>query len=192
MSVRRVCWQMAGLAAGLMVTQSSLAQSYMGLGISTLSLSSQDSSIDGRSKTGFTFFGGVEFASTWSVELSVSSATGMSTGPTENIYYPADSAEYGILRLGVRKSFWGFSERSWAPWVTAGTAYHYINWDTFAYQLDGTGVSLGGGADFALARSWRVRVQALRHRFSTWGSYGYGTFNSRSSELSAGVIYAFP
>jgi opacity protein-like surface antigen len=191
MSVRCICRLMVGLAAGLMATHNSLAQPYVGLGVSRLSLSSQHSSVDGRSGTGFTLFGGFEFASTWSAELSVSGATGIDTGPTPGIFYPADSAEYSILRLNVRKGFWTFTERRWTPWVTAGVAYHYINWDTFYYQLDGAGLSLGAGVDLELVRTWRVRIQAIRHSFSARDTYADGTFSSRSTELSAGVIYTF-
>jgi opacity protein-like surface antigen len=190
MSVRCICRLMSGLAVGLMATHNSLAQPYVGLGVSRLSLSSQYSSVDGRSGAGFTLFGGFEFASTWSAEFSVS-ATGIDTGPTQGIFYPADSAEYSILRLSVRKGFWTSTERRWMPWVTAGAAYHYINWDTFYYQLDGTGLSLGAGVDLELAQTWRVRIQAIRHSFSARDNYGDGSFSSRSTELSAGVIYTF-
>lgn len=191
MSARCVCRLMAGLAAGLMAMPDGSAQPYVGLGISELSLSSEYSSIDGRSKLGFTLLTGYEFASTWFTEFSVSAASGIDTGPTVNIFYPADSAEYSILRFSIRKSFWTLAERRWTPWVAAGAAYHYINWDTFYYQLDGFGVSLGAGVDLELAPPWRLRVQALRHRFSARDTYGEGPFSTRSRELSAAMIYAF-
>jgi hypothetical protein len=191
MSARCVFKLIAGLAIGLMAMRDSLAEPYVGVGVSRLSLSSQYSSFDGRSGTGLTLFGGFEFAPTWSGEWSISGATGLNTGPTENIFYPADSAEYSVLRVGVRKSFSKFAEGQWTPWVTAGTAYHYISLDTFYYYLDGTGLSLGGGVDVELARSWRARVQAMRHNFSARDTYGYGPYSSRSTELSAGVIYVF-
>lgn len=191
MSVRRVYTLVAGLAAGMMAMHDSSAQAYVGLGVSRLSLSSDYSSIDGRSGTGFTLFGGYEFASTWFAEFSVSAATDIDTGPTQNIYYPADSAEYSILRFSIRKSFWTFADRRWAPWVSAGAAYHYINWDTFYYQLDGTGLSIGAGVDLELVQSWRLRIQAIWHRFSARDTYGDGPFNSRTSELSTALIYAF-
>lgn len=191
MSVGCACRLTTGLAVGLLMMHDALAQPYVGLGVSRLSLSSQYSSVDGRSGTGITLFGGMEFAPTWSAELSISAATGLDTGPTENIFYPADSAEYAILRIGVRKSFPGPAEQSWTPWITVGTAYHYISWDTFYYQLDGAGLSLGAGIDFELAPSWRLRFQAISHRFSAHDTYGDGPFSSRSTELSAGVVWHF-
>lgn len=190
-SFRSICGVLAGLACSLIATHDGLAQPYLGAGISNLSLSSQYSSIDGRSKTGFTLFGGYEFASTWFTELAVSSAAGIDTGPTENIYYPADSAEYSILRLSIGTSFWTFAERRWRPWIAAGMSYHYVNWDTFYYQLDGTGLALGAGVDIQLLRSWRLRAQANWYRYSLRDTYGDGPYNSRTTELSAGVIYAF-
>jgi hypothetical protein len=50
------------------------AQPYLGFGIASLSLDSQYASIDGRSGTGITLYGGYEFVPTWSVELSISAA----------------------------------------------------------------------------------------------------------------------
>lgn len=108
-----------------------------------------------------------------------------------NIFYPADSAEYSILRISMRKSLWRLGERGWTPWVAAGSAYHYVNWDTFYYQLDGTGVSLGAGVDVALAPPWRLRVQAMRHRLSARDTYGEGPFSTRANELSASAVYVF-
>ena len=191
MSFRCVCRLMAGLAAGWLAIPDGSAQPYLGLGVSRLSLASQYSAIDARSATGFTLIGGIELAPTWFAELSVSAAEGIDTGPTENIFYPADSAEYSILRLGVGKSFWALAERRWTPWVSAGWSYHFINWDTFWYQVEGPGVSLGAGVDIEPARSWRLRIQAMRHRFSAHDTYGYGPYSSRTSEVSAAVMYAF-
>lgn len=189
MSARSVRTLIAALA-GTMAAHESCAQAYLGLGPSRLSLSSDYSSIDGRSATGFTVFAGYEFVPTWSGELVVSAAN-IDAGPTQGIFYPADGAEYSILRLSIRKSFPVFAEYRVAPWVGAGTAYHYVNWDTFYYQLDGWGLSLGAGVDFALAQSWLLRAQAMFHRFSAHDTYDEGPFRTRSSELSAAVIYAF-
>jgi opacity protein-like surface antigen len=58
-------------------------------------------------------------------------------------------------------------------------------------QLDGTGVSLGAGVDFGLAQSWRLRLQAMRNRFSARDTYGEGPFSTRSNELSASAMYVF-
>lgn len=179
-----------GLVAGLLAMQGAWAQPYLGFGLASFSLDSDYSPIDGRSGTGFTLYGGYEVAPTWSLELSVSAA-GIDTGETLNIYYPPDSAEYSILRFAVRKGLWTLDKHRWTPWVTAGLAYHYVNWDTFYYYLDGTGVSLGAGVDFALEDRWRLRLQAMRNRFSGDDTYGYGPFSTRSSEFSASVMYEF-
>jgi opacity protein-like surface antigen len=190
MPSRCVCRLIAGLAAGWIAIPEGAAQPYVGLGPSRLSLSSEYSAIDARSGTGFTLIGGIEFAPTGFAELSVSAAS-VDVGPTENIFYPADRAEYSILRFGIGKSLWALGERGWTPWVGAGWAYHYVNWESFYYQVDGTGVSLGAGVDIEPVRPWRVRVQAMRHRFSGRDTYGYGPFGTRSGEWSAVVIYGF-
>lgn len=178
------------MTCGLAAAQGGFAQPYLGVGASQLSVSSAYSSIDGRRGTGFTLIAGAGFASTWFAELAVSAAD-IDTGPTQGIFYPADRAEYSILRLGIGKSLWRLAEHGWTPWVAVGTAYHYVNWETFYYQLDGAGISLGAGVDFEPARSWRVRLQAIRHRFSGRDTYGDGPFSTRTNEISAAVLYAF-
>jgi hypothetical protein len=184
--MRFVC----GLVAGLLAMQGAWAQPYLGFGLARLSLDSEYASIDGRSGSGFVFYGGYEVAPTWALELSVSAAD-IDAGPTVNIFYPADSAEYSILRFGVRKSLWPLNGRRWTPWVTAGLAYHYVNWSTFYYYLEGFGVSFGGGVDFALSQDWRLRAQAMRNRFSADDTYGEGPFGTRSNEFSVSLFYAF-
>ena len=188
MRIRDLCRFTVVLAAGMLTTQGAAAQPYFGLGFASLSLSSDYAPIDGQSGTGFALIGGYAFAQTWSIELSVSAAD-IDAGPTVGIYYPADSAEYSILRIAVRKSLWTLGEHAWTPWLAVGGAYHYVNWSTFYYQLDGTGASLGAGADFALAPSWSVRVQAMHNRFSASDTYGDGSYSSKTNELSASVIY---
>jgi hypothetical protein len=86
----------------LTLETSSAAGAYLGGGVSRFSLSSSNSAIDGRAANGVTIFAGVEFASTWSAELAISAAPEIDTGPTQNIFYPADSAEYSILRASIR------------------------------------------------------------------------------------------
>lgn len=175
----------------LTVETASAAGAYVGGGVSKVSLSSSNSTIDGRAANGLTIFGGYEFASTWSAELAFSVAPKIDTGPTENIYYPADSAQYSILRAGMRKNFWNLAEHHWAPWIGAGTAYHYIYRDTYYYYMHGTGFFVAGGVDVQLDRSWHFRAQAVQHRFSVRDNYDYGPFRTRALELSGAVIYYF-
>lgn len=190
MLVQYVLRFMAGIAAGLLAAATGSAQPYVGLGLAQLSVSSEYSAIDGRSGSGFALIGGHEFAPTWFAEFSVSAAN-IDTGPTENIFYPADGAEYSVLRFGIRKSLWPLVARRWAPWFAAGGAYHYANWDTFFYQVDGLGFYLGAGVDFELAQAWRARLQGMWDRVSAHDTYGYGPFDTRTTELAAALIYVF-
>ena len=179
----------ATLAATLTTIPDASAQRYLGVGASSLSLSSQYSAIDGGSGTGLTLLFGVKL-DTWFGELAVG-GTGIDVGETENIYYPADSAGYGILRFSIGKSLWPVEERGWTPWAALGWAYHGISWDTYAYMVDGAGASLGAGADFALPGPLRARLQAIWHRFDARDAYNHGPYSSRSRELSAVVMMEF-
>jgi opacity protein-like surface antigen len=190
-SFRCLCRLIAAFAAGWTAIPNAAAQPYLGLGVSRLALSSQYSALGTQSRTGFTMIGGIEFLPTWFAELAVSAAGGIATGPTENINYPPDTAEYSVLRWSVGKHFWPIAERGWTPWVAAGWGYNFVNWDTYYYVVDGTGLSLGAGVDFEPVRPWRVRVQAMQHRFSGHDTYGYGPYSSRSNEIAAAVIFAF-
>ena len=189
MSLRFIGRLIVGLAAGFVTVADASAQRYLGLGATSLSLSSQYSAIDGGSGTGLTLLLGARL-DTWFVELAVG-GTGIDVGETENIFYPADSAGYGVLRLSVGKSLWPVAERGWTPWAALGWAYHGISWDTYAYQVDGTGLSLGAGADFALPGPLRARLQAIWHRFDARDTYNYGPYSSRARELSAVLMLEF-
>jgi hypothetical protein len=184
MRIRGVCGRMAGLVAGVMAMQGAWAQPYLGIGVASLSLDSQYASIDGRSGTGITLYGGYEFVPTWSVELSVSAAD-IDAGPTVNIFYPADSAEYSILRVSMRKSLWTLRERGWTPWVAAGSAYHYVNWDTFYYQLGGT--ASPRAIPTAKVRSAPGRTSCRRPRCTCFAERGHGRRRATSRARARGA-----
>ena len=162
MSSRCVYRLMAGLAVGWMAIPEGSAQPYVGLGLSRLSLASQYSAIDARSGTGFTLIGGIEFASTGFAELAVSSA-GVDTGPTENIFYPADSAEYSILRLGIGKSLWALAAVRMTIRREARCTGSRAGAGRRAFCLHGRGEMRGSQSDRAnvgldLGRQWRYIV----------------------------------
>jgi hypothetical protein len=94
MAIRWACGLIGGLVAGLAPIQGGVAQAYAGLGVSRLSVTSRYSAVDRRDGTGFTLVGGYKLAPTWFAELSASVAH-MDVGPTENISYPEDRAEFG-------------------------------------------------------------------------------------------------
>lgn len=175
----------------LLAVQMSLAQSYIGLGVSNLSSGSEYSAIDGKSGTGFTLYVGHTFASTWYAEISVSDVLEMQTGPTELISYPADQAEFGLINFSVRKNFLRPEKHTWSPWISAGISYHHINWDTYFYQLEGFGLSLSGGLEFTLYKYWHLRLKSALYRYSAYNNYNEGPLKSSVFELSASVSYSF-
>lgn len=179
------------LTANTFIICTTSAQYYVGFGASNLSSSSDYSAIDSKGGTGFTLYLGYEIAPTWLAELSVSDVLAMKTGPTEQISYPADKAEYGVISLNIRKNIWPLSERTWTPWVSTGLSYHHINWDTYFYQLEGFGVNVSGGLEFEMAKALRLRIKSAVYKSGLYNTYDDGPFDSSTLEFSASLVYAF-
>ncbi len=91
----------------------------------------------------------------------------------QNIYYPADTADYSLVFIGVGKSLWSLNDHGWTPWIEAGFAYAGLDWKTFYYQVSGGGLALAGGLDVRMGTTPLVlRAQYITHNFSTSDTYG--------------------
>jgi hypothetical protein len=162
---------------------------YFGLGPSNASIHSDYSAIGDKSAGGLAIVIGVEFADTWSAEMFASVGHNISTDTTQNIYYPPDSAEYGVVDFRIRKSFWPLDKKGWTPWIGAGYGIGSVSWDTFFYQVNGDGLALSGGADMKLGRSpLVVRLQVMELTYSGHDTYGYGPYRVRGELFSALLI----
>ena len=165
---------------------------YVGLGLSDGSINSDYSAIGNQNSAGYFVTFGWPFAETWSFETEAGGFNSFNTGPTENIYYPADSAELGYINFGIRKSLWARGERNWTPWLAARYGYYYYGWNTFYYSLDGFGPSVSFGIDLSLGdTSFLLRLKMDYHRFSATDLYGYGPYQNTVKSLSSALIYQF-
>jgi hypothetical protein len=166
---------------------------YFGIGASQASIDSNYPAIGHKSAGGYALLAGLEFAGNWSVEMFVSSGHNITTGATENIYYPPDTAEYSMLALNLRLSIWSLEENWWTPWIGVGVSIGDVSWDTYFYGLtSGWTPAISGGVDVRLGNSpLAARTQALFQKFSAKDTYDYGPYNVSARVLSAMLVYRF-
>lgn len=164
----------------------------LGAGVSRASVSSSYSAIASQSAGGWAVTGAWEFAETWWLEGFGDAGHKIATGETQDIYYPPDRAEFGIFAIGVRKDLWPLFDRGWTPWVTAGFGIGQVYWDTYFYELTGSGFALAGGFDVRLGETpFVLRGQLLRHEFSASDTYGHGPYDVTSVLASALLMWRF-
>ena len=165
---------------------------YVGLGLSNGSINSDFSAIGNQNSAGYFVLFGSPFAETWSFELEAGGLGDFDTGPTPNIFYPADSAYLTYINFGIRKSLWARSESNWTPWLAARYGYYYYGWNTFAYSLGGSGPSASFGIDLSLGNtSLLLRLKMDYHRFQVTDLYDYGPYQNTVNNFSSALIYQF-
>ena len=163
---------------------------YMGGGFSSVSLHSDHTSINDQKGTGYHLLVGTKNEN-WGFELSVTGGISFRTGETPGIYYPEDSAEYGILNPSVHRYFHIDRSPEFSPWLGAGFSIHLISWDTCYYNVDGYGYSVSGGMDFKLTSAWLFRVDATYHNFVSDDTYEYGPYDNNAAQIDFAMIYPF-
>jgi len=165
---------------------------YVGFGLSNASIKSDFPAIADQNSSGYFVIFGSPFAKTWSFELEAGGLGDFNTGPTPNIFYPADSAYLAYINLGIRKSLWAKSERNWTPWLAARYGYYYYGWNTFAYSLGGSGPSASFGVDLSLGdTSLLLRLKMDYQRFAVIDLYDYGPYRNTVINFSSALIYQF-
>lgn len=163
---------------------------YLGGGISFIRLSSEHPSINDQNGTGYYLFAGTR-SDNWGLELAATGGLSFNTGETPGIYYPEDSAEYGILDLGLKRFFHPEKYTNLSPWIGAGLGLHIITWDTYYYEVGGFGYSLSGGLDYRIAADWFVRGGMIYNVFQSDDTYEYGPYDGTSSQLNLILFYQF-
>lgn len=163
---------------------------FTGLGSSQISIESSSTAIDGRSSNGLTMFIGYAMSETWSMEVGLSDWHDLNVGPTQDISYPADTAEFSVISLGYRKSLWSVDDKGWAPWLMGGVGVASINWDSFFYSIGGFTYYYAFGIDIKITRPVLLRLQSIRHHFSA--SDAYSSDSSYYTEVpELGVVLVF-
>ncbi len=163
---------------------------YIGGGISLISLNSEHPSINDQNGTGYHLLAGTKYEN-WGIELAATGGLSFNTAPTPGIYYPEDSAEYGILDLGFKRYFHPKNYTELSPWIGVGLGLHFIDWSTFYYNVTGFGYSISGGIDYQIVPGWFVRGSAVYHDFKSDDTYEYGPYDDTATQVNLIIIYQF-
>lgn len=163
---------------------------YIGGGFSSVKLDIDHPSINNQSGTGYHILVGSR-SEKWGFELAATGGVSFSTGETPGIYYPPDSAEYGILDIGVKRFFNPEAQPNLYPWIGVGLGLHFITWDTYYYNVDGYGYSLTAGIDYQVQAAWLIRVGAVYYDYESDDTYDYGPYDGKTTQVNFALIYQF-
>ena len=182
------------LAAALLAAQAGCVTPpppwQLGAGASYATLHTDYPALGDQSAPGLAVVASWGFLERWWLDLSASAGHSIETGATQDIYYPPDSAEFGLFSLDVRREFWSIDERGWAPWLLGGLAVGDVMWDSYWYDVAGSGYVIGAGADLRLGRGpLAVRMKAVHHRLSGEDNYGHGPYRMTSTLAAVMLVW---
>ena len=174
--------------------QSQSAQ-YLGLGLSRLSVNSKHPSIKDQSITGVSLLYGLQ-SHNHVFELSIAGGSGIDVGPTPDIYYPEDSADFSSITLSYQYQLRDLRlTQNVFPYLGLGYSINSFNWDTYVYDHSGDGLTMIAGLAFHLEKNWAVNCTFRRYSFSgkrlffTEGDYP--AYDTEVSEVAVILEYLF-
>lgn len=145
------------------------AQVWLNLGYSNISVNIDNPAVDGQSSGGLNLGIKQYFNDDWSYEVSLTAGR-IDVGPASDIFYPADTASLGLVYLGIQKDFKFSQDNGLRGWLGAGYSIQIINWDTYVYDISGSGFALSAGLLQLLDKNWRIN-----------GGYRYHSFDGETS-----------
>jgi len=172
---------------------------YLGGGFAQLGLDNNHPSLGGHSGSGLYLLIGADNGGSWHFEASTA-VVNVSTDSTcadpvapscTTLYYPEDSAEYFDLLLMLRYDLNLSGTGQLQPWLGLGLGYHYYNWDTYYYQVEGLGPTFAEGIDLPIEDNWNLRLDASYSRYSGNDNYGDGSFEGTTRQIGAAIVYTF-
>jgi opacity protein-like surface antigen len=193
--VTAACFPGLAPASSEAAAQPPLAGQYFGLGMSRLSISSDHPSIDDQSIFGISLLWGMQY-NNHILELSIAGGSGVDVGPTPDIYYPEDSADYGSITLSYQYHFHNLTiANSIFPYLGLGYSFNSINWNNYVYDQSGTGLTIIGGAIITLEKNWAVNFTIRRYEYSgeklLFAVGDYANNDSEIYEFAAIIEYFF-
>lgn len=172
------------------VSASAESNIYLGGGFSSVELNIDHPSINSQSGTAYYIFVGTR-SEKWGFEAAATAGMTFSTGVTPGIYYPPDSAEYGIVDLGIKRFFKTKTDPNMIPWIGVGLGLHFITWNTYYYNVNGNGYSLTAGFDYQLEHHWLARGGVVYYDFKSNDTYDYGPYDGNTTQVNFAIIYLF-
>lgn len=178
----------------LMFSASGFSQSlYVGFGGSLVDMTSGYSAIPNVNHSAYSLCFGGGFFRTWRIDFSAAIVEKISTDTTENIFYPQDKAEFGLVSVSLRKDL-VFDERTdhvFIPWVAVGYAIQNVMWEYYFYNVTSTGYSLSAGLDIKLMYGFNLDFFYQYQNVDGNDTYEYGPYHFSSDEIGMKFIYQF-
>lgn len=186
----------AALAAALLAAQPGCVTPpppyQLGAGASYATLHTDYPALGDQSAPGVALVGSWSFTEGWWLDLSASAGHRIDTGATQDIYYPPDRAEFGVFSVDLRRELWPLEQRGWTPWLLGGLAAVEVVWDSYWYDVAGSGYVLGAGADVQLGDlPLALRGQVLHHMMSGEDNYGHGPYRMTSTMGGLLLVWTF-
>lgn len=111
-------------------------------------------------------------------------------GPTTEIAYPSDRADYAVMAVGGLWDFRPPESRGLGAWVALHGAYHNLNWREFSYHIEGFGISPGAGVHVPIPPLGVFRIGTTAHFFSGKTNHD-ADVNGQSLLLTMDYLYEF-
>lgn len=123
------------------------------------------------------------------LDMRVGGIFALDVGPTTDIAYPPDRADYAVMAVGALWDFRGESRRAGA-WTSLHATYHNLNWRQHAYDIEGFGVSPGVGMHVPIPPLGVFRIGVLGSFFSAHSNYD-ARVKGQSVQISMDYLYEF-
>jgi hypothetical protein len=143
---------------------------YVGGGVQYGWVESEHPSIDGSKGSGYQVVGGARVADRLFFDMRIGGIF-VDVGPTPEIAYPADRADYSMLAMGLLYEFREPGATGPSLWVALHGSYHNFNWKSFVYVIDGLGLSPSAGVQVRARAPLIVRLGVMPSAFSAVSSY---------------------
>jgi hypothetical protein len=111
-------------------------------------------------------------------------------GPTTDVAYPSDRADYAVMALGGLWDFRAPGSRGPGAWVALHATYHNLNWRKASYNIEGFGLSPGAGVHLPIPAIGVFRIGVTANVFSAKSNYEADA-NGQSLLLIMDYLYEF-
>jgi len=164
---------------------------YIGGGTQYGWIASGNSSIDGARGAGLQVVFGRRLRDGYPLYLDMRlGGIFVDVGPTTEIAYPSDRADYAVMAVGGLWDFRAPESRGLGPWVALHGAYHNLNWRESYYHIEGFGISPGVGIHLPIPAIGVFRIGVTGNFFSAKSNYD-ADVNGQSLLLTMDYLYQF-
>lgn len=164
---------------------------YLGIGVNQMAVKG-DALQSGQSGAGMNFIVGGRLFGPVSLDITADALFDHpATKPTTDIYYPADTADYSTLRLALKFDFLDLAKETWTPWISVGQVFAFLMWDTYWYNLSGSGFSVALGVDKEFSPGWILRTRFSTFSVKTEDDYGDSGGRLGDTTFALSLVYEF-